>query len=95
MNLISAERRGFVFLTVLRRGNLDGNVGGLKSGDLVLVRILGIGFVRGTVGEVQVQSVGPLADQQTFARQADAGRGRVASNRRGTRLSRARRQTWP
>ena len=67
-----------MFLIVLGRGNLDRDVGGLESGDLVLVRILGIGsFVRGTVDEMQVQSVGPLADEHAFARQADAGRGGV------------------
>ena len=31
-----------------------------------------------TLGKMQVQSIGPLADEQAFARQADAGRGWVA-----------------
>ncbi len=62
-----------MFLTVLWRGNPDGDVSGLEGGDLVLIGILGIGFVSGTVGEMQVQSIGPLADELAFARQADAG----------------------
>src|ERR1700738_4945355 len=33
--------------------------------------------MRGNVGEVQVQSIGPLANEQAVARQADARRGRV------------------
>ncbi len=56
---------------------MDGKVGGLKGGDLVMVRILGIGLVRGTVAEMQVQSIGPLTDEQSFTRQADGGRGWV------------------
>ena len=71
------ERCGFVLLTALGRGDLDGDVSSLKGGDLVLVRIPGIAFVSGTVGEVQVQSLGPLADEQAFARQADAWCGGV------------------
>ena len=65
-----------MFLTVLC-GDLNGDVSGLESGDLVLVRILGIAFVSGTVGEMQVQRIGPLADEQALARQSDARRGRV------------------
>jgi len=57
-----------MLLIALRRRDLERNVRGLESGDLVLVWILGIGFVRGTIGKMQIQPVGSLADQQSLAR---------------------------
>ena len=66
-----------MFLIVLRRGYTDGNISRLEGGDLVLVGILGIRFVSRPTGEMQVQSICPLADQQTLARQADSRRRRI------------------
>jgi hypothetical protein len=56
----------------------------MESGDLVLVGILGIGFVSRTAGEMQIERIGPLADQHAFAGQADARRGRVSRSARNT-----------
>ncbi len=45
---------------------IDGNIGLLKRRNLIMIRILGIGFVRGAVDEVQVQAIGAFADDDAL-----------------------------
>ena len=61
-----------MFLTALSGRNLKRDVGSVESGNLILIGVLGIGFVRRAVGQMQVERVGPLADQQALARQRDS-----------------------
>src|ERR1700675_3894114 len=72
-----AERRRFVFRTILAGGDLYGNVARLEGGDLILVRIFGIGFVSGTVDEMQIQRISTLAGQHACVGQADPRGGGV------------------
>ena len=62
---------------VLGGRQFDGNVGLLESGDLIVVGVLGIGFVLGAVDQVQMQAVGAFADDNAFFRQSDLGIGGV------------------
>ncbi len=75
LHLVQGTR--FMFLRALRCGDLNGNVGRLKSRNLILVRVLWVSFVSRTVGEMKIERIRTLADEHAFARQADAWRRRV------------------
>ena len=58
-------------------GDVEGDVGALECGNLVVIHGSRIGFMGGAVGEVQAERVRSGADQQALTRQGNAGSGGI------------------
>ena len=80
-----ADRNLFVRL-ILGRGQFDRNVGLLKSGNLVVIGKFGIGFVSGTVDQMQVQAVLAFGNENSFMRQRNAWIGGIGDIRQKNAL---------
>src|SRR5215469_11292268 len=64
---------GFLVGLLVRGGELNGNVGLLEGGNLVVFGFPGIGFVSGAVAQVKVQRVGAFPDQDALLSEGNAG----------------------
>ena len=75
------RRRHRLLVTAVGLRHRYRHVGLIESRNLVMVGRSGVGLMRGSVGQVQVQHLRPFADQDALPGQGNARRGRVADVR--------------